>query len=181
MKLSATYRSRRDIMGKVQKGSAHWDGTRALDFIADDGGRAAAGYRGRAGDCVTRSIAIALCRPYAEVYDAMANGMGTQRKSKGRTARNGVSVTRKWFKDWMVAQGFTWHPTMSIGSGCTVHLLAGELPPGRLVVSVSGHYTAVIDGVIHDTYNPTRAVVHQQAGGTRRMSHRCVYGYWRLA
>ncbi len=56
---------------------------------------------------------------------------------------------------------------MAIGSGCTVHLRIGELPAGRLVVSLSKHMTAVIDGVIHDTYDPSR-------GGTR-----CVYGYWR--
>lgn len=42
-----------------------------------------------------------------------------------------------------------------------------ELPPGRLVVSVSKHLTAVVDGVIHDRYDPSR-------DGTR-----CVYGYWR--
>jgi hypothetical protein len=55
---------------------------------------------------------------------------------------------------------------MQIGSGCTVHLSADELPSGRLVVSVSKHLTAVIDGVIHDTHDPSRR-------GTR-----CVYGYW---
>ena len=57
---------------------------------------------------------------------------------------------------------------MSIGSGCKVHLAEGELPMGRLVVAVSRHYTAVIDGVVWDTSNPCR-------GGMR-----CVYGYWRL-
>ena len=55
---------------------------------------------------------------------------------------------------------------MAIGSGCTVHLRADELPPGRLIVGVSRHTTAVINGVVHDTHDPTR-------GGTR-----CVYGYW---
>jgi hypothetical protein len=57
---------------------------------------------------------------------------------------------------------------MQIGSGCKVHLRDGELPTGRLVVFVSKHYTAVIDGVIHDTYDPSRA-------GTR-----CVYGYFSI-
>ena len=47
-----------------------------------------------------------------------------------------------------------------------MHLRADELPPGRLVVSVTHHLTAVIDGVIHDTHDPSR-------GGTR-----CVYGVW---
>jgi len=59
-------------------------------------------------------------------------------------------------------------PIMGIGTGCKVHLRDGELPPGRMVVSVSQHYTAVIDGVVFDTHNPCR-------GGTR-----CVYGYWKL-
>ena len=43
---------------------------------------------------------------------------------------------------------------MAIGSGCKVHLADSELPFGRLVVSVSKHYTAVIDGVVHDTHDP---------------------------
>ena len=66
----------------------------------------------------------------------------------------------------MTAQGWVYVPTMAIGSGCRVHLRADELPQGRLVVQVSKHYTAVVDGVIHDTYACSR-------DGTR-----CVYGYW---
>ena len=37
-------------------------------FKYNDGGRAAAGYQGAAGDCVTRSIAIVTGLPYEEVY-----------------------------------------------------------------------------------------------------------------
>jgi hypothetical protein len=55
---------------------------------------------------------------------------------------------------------------MFIGQGCKVHLREGELPMGRLVVNLSKHFTAVIDGVVYDTHDPTR-------DGTR-----CVYGYW---
>ena len=58
---------------------------------------------------------------------------------------------------------------MQVGSGCRVHLRREELPKGRLVVRLSRHLTAVIDGVIHDIYNPDRR-------GTR-----CVYGYFKLA
>ena len=145
----------------------------ALPFIEDDGGRIAAGFKGEAGDCVTRAIAIASGLPYTQVYDALAAGTLTQRRSKHdkaarkRTARDGIHTTRKWFKDYMTEIGFTWTPTMSIGSGCKVHLRSDELPQGRLVVAVSKHYTAVIDGVCRDTYDPSR-------GGTR-----CVYGYWK--
>jgi len=45
-------------------------------------------------------------------------------------------------------------------------LRADELPSGRLVVSVSKHLTAVVDGVIHDTHDCSR------------VEARCVYGYW---
>src|SRR6266853_960880 len=39
-----------------------------VKFVYDDGGRAAAGYRGKAGDCVCRAIAIATGKPYREIY-----------------------------------------------------------------------------------------------------------------
>lgn len=175
-----------------------------MPFVKDDGGRAAAGFKGSAGDCVARSVAIASGRPYAEVYQALASGRGEQRVTrrsgkKPASARNGINVRRKWFKDYMAKLGFRWVPTMHIGQGCKVHLVAGELPPGRLIVSVSKHYTAVIDGVVHDTYDPQRSVDEHVAGPTHpdgdrdpdpgrgewrnghgvwRRSERCVYGYW---
>ena len=140
-------------------------------FKFNDGGRKAAGYKGTAaGDCVVRAIAIASGKDYQEVYDAINEGCRTQRKTKRMhretSARVGVYVKRKWYKDDLQSLGFRWVPTMHIGSGCQVHLRADELPSGRLVVHVSKHSTAVIDGVIHDTHDPSRA-------GTR-----CVYGYW---
>lgn len=137
-----------------------------MKHILNDGGRAAAGFKGKAGDCVARSIAIASGLPYAEVYKALAQGAGSERKSRGASARNGIRTSRKWFKDYMASIGFKWTPTMQIGQGCKVHLKDGELPMGRLVVAVSRHYVAVIDGVIHDTHDSSR-------GGSR-----CVYGYW---
>jgi hypothetical protein len=59
-----------------------------------------------------------------------------------------------------------WVPTMQFGSVCKVYLREDELPSGRLVINVSKHTTAVIDGVIHDTHDPSR-------NGTR-----CVNGYF---
>lgn len=40
---------------------------------------------------------------------------------------------------------------MAVGTRCRVHLRDGELPGGGLVVKVSRHLAAVIDGVVHDT------------------------------
>ena len=171
-----------------------------MQFIYDDGGRAAAGFKGKTGACVARSIAIAGGLAYADVYAALANGMGKQRvsrggKSKGATARKGISVSRKWFKDYMASIGATWTPTMTIGSGCKVHLVADELPAGRIICQVSKHYTAVVDGVIHDTFNPAdrgttvypanypaerlpKRVTGLSSGASAYAPQRCVYGYW---
>ena len=139
-----------------------------MRFVLDDGGRAAAGFKGEAGDCVCRAISIATGSPYRDVYAAL-NDLGkderTSKRKRGKSsARTGVY--KPAIRRYMESIGWKWTPTMAIGSGCTVHLREGELPNGRLVVSVSKHSVAVIDGVIHDTHDPSR-------DGTR-----CVYGYW---
>ncbi|MCK5711894.1 MAG: hypothetical protein KAI25_04180, partial [Hyphomicrobiaceae bacterium] len=80
------------------------------------------------------------------------------------SARNGIS--KRTMRRYLDSIGWVWTPTMFIGSGCKVHLREDELPTGRLIVSLSRHLAAVIEGVVHDTHDPTR-------DGTR-----CVYGYW---
>ena len=171
-----------------------------MKHVYDDGGRKAAGYKGHADDCVCRAICVVTGKPYAEVYERLARETGEQRatkrtKKRSASARNGINVKRKWFRDYMAELGLVWHPTMQIGQGCKVHLADGELPPGRLVVSVSKHYTSVIDGVVHDTWNPQREAhcVEPDKGqelkpgqwrndnGICSIQRRCVYGYWTLA
>jgi hypothetical protein len=144
--------------------------TRSLPWEFDDGGRAAAGYRGRADDCVTRAIAIGAGLPYQQVYDLVNEAGRQERPSRsGRgarsTARTGVlkPTTRRILADL----GWDWTPTMQIGSGTTVHLAKGELPDVPvLIVKASKHIVAVVGGVVRDTHDPTR-------DGTR-----AVYGYW---
>jgi len=141
---------------------------RPLPWARDDGGRAAAGFRGTAGDCVTRAIAIAAELPYRQVYDGLnAIARDLDCPCGGHvagSARTGVS--RAVYDEYLTELGWSWHATMTIGSGCRVHLRAGELPPGRLITRLTGHLAAVIDGVVHDTEDPGR-------GGTR-----CVYGFY---
>ena len=146
-------------------------------FVVDDGGRADAGFKGGTGDCVTRAIAIATGLPYRQVYDdlnALAESMprrGASRKRDAAVQTKPSSRTghhRKVYERYLADIGWEWTPTMSIGSGTTVHLRADELPAGRLVVRCSKHLVAVIDGIIHDTFDPSRA-------GTR-----AVYGYFQI-
>ena len=146
-----------------------------LNFQFNDGGRAAVGFKGVAGDCVVRSIAIAANLPYMQVYEdlRLANEsyallrndrLAKRLNAKGSSPRNGNH--RNVFHDYIVGLGFLWVPTMKIGAGCQVHLRADELPKAILIVKVSKHLSAVLNGVIQDTHDPSR-------GGNR-----CVYGYY---
>ena len=64
-------------------------------FVYDDGGRAAAGFKGKTGDCVCRAIATG--EPYQEVYDAL-NALGS-RERVGRRKRGKSSARTGVYKD----------------------------------------------------------------------------------
>lgn len=173
---------------------------RELTFAFDDGGRADAGFKGSAGDCVTRAIAIATGVPYLTVYndlhaalddyaashrDKTARRIARGNGRRGTTPRNGVKS--KVYRPYLESLGWTWTPTMRIGSGCRVHLVASELPAGRLIARVSKHLVAIVDGVLRDTHDPRRGeTVWYKPGCTDSrnaiVSHvqpdRCVYGYF---
>ena len=139
-----------------------------MEWIYDDGGRSKYFKAEKVGDCACRAIAITTGADYKVVYD-LINKYGKTERTGVR--KHGVSNARSGvYKETamkiMAELGWTWHPLMKIGSGCTTHMRAEELPKGRIMVSLSKHYAAVVDGVLHDTYDCTR-------GGTR-----CVYGYW---
>ena len=148
-----------------------------IAYQYNDGGRAAAGYQGRAGDCVVRAIAIASGLPYDRVYqDLFTLAVEHKDNNRSRLAKAYQSgrkdpsprcgVNKRIYRPYIESLGFVWTPTMAIGSGCRVHLRADELPSGVLIARVSRHLCAVIDGVIQDTHDCSR-------NGTR-----CVYGYW---
>ena len=145
------------------------------NYKYNDGGRAEAGYKGHARDCVVRAIAIATETPYQEVYDGLkkanqeyADSRRTRKakriKSKGTTPRNGNY--RDVYQPYLESKGWLWKPTMKVGQGCKVHLKADELPSGKIICRLSRHLVAVVDGIVNDTYDSTR-------GGNR-----CVYGYF---
>ena len=142
-----------------------------MSFIQNDGGRKAAGFKGVTGDCATRAVAIATGLPYRQVYDRINVLAKLERTSKRKTSKSNArtGVYRETLDKVLAELDWVWVPTMKVGQGCTVHLRSDELPPGRIIVRLSRHFCAVIDGVPHDTHDCSRK-------GTR-----CVYGYWRPA
>lgn len=151
-----------------------------MEFIFNDGGRKNAGYRGQTGDCVTRAIVIITGKPYKEIYDTINQiikkpkikkakncfilTLPWEKKDNKYSARTGIP--RKVYDKYLKSLGYEWISTMGIGTGCKVHLNPNELPKGRLIIRLSKHLTAVIDGVIYDTFDCSRE------------ENRCVYGYY---
>ncbi len=144
-------------------------------FVQDDGGRADAGFKGSTGDCVVRAIAIAAQLPYQEVYDSLfqmnkefaetsRSRAAKSVKRSGGTPRNGNF--HHTYHPFILSLGFDWVPTMKVGQGVTHHVRSDELPKGRLILRVSKHLCAFIDGVLHDTYDCSRE------------GNRAVYGYY---
>lgn len=123
-------------------------------WVYDDGGRDQAGYQFReAGDCVARAIAIATQIPYEIVVDMIDKG------HHGRKGDSQSGAYQSVYGKILTALGWKRITTKA-------HLNSDEFPPGRLILEVSSHLVALIDGVIHDTYDPSEH-------GSRR-----VYAYW---
>jgi hypothetical protein len=139
-----------------------------MNYQYNDGGRSLAGYQGTTGDCATRSIAIVTGKPYQEVYDAINTQALTERQGKRKRgiSNSRTGVYRQTIHKYLLGLGMKWTATMGIGTGCMVHLKENELPSGKLVVCVSKHYTAVVDGIIQDNHDCSRNET------------RCVYGYY---
>jgi len=136
-------------------------------FKINDGGREEAGYKGHTGDCICRSIAIATGKDYKKVYQGLINTKDSMRQTKYiKYSHPRTGIYKRICDTYLKELGWTWIPTMGIGTGCRVHLKPDELPTGKLIVRLSKHMTAVINGIINDTYDPSR-------NGTR-----CVYGYY---
>jgi len=123
-----------------------------VKWVYNDGGLYEAGYRYHVNDCVARALAIVTQQPYREVQAALKALDPVNPRGRGG------------FPKFLTARGFEFFPC----TAAVVHLSADELPSGRIVVQIKEHLAAVIDGVLHDTYDCSR-----------RDSVR-VKGYWAL-
>ena len=141
-----------------------------MKYKYNDGGRSEAGYKGRTGDCGARALAIATDTNYTEIYNLIIESAKSEKITKARPTRSHprTGVWRDTMHQILTDMGWHWVAKMKVGQGCTTHLSSDELPEGRIIVRLSKHYAAVIDGVLHDTHDCSR-------NGTR-----CVYGYWTL-
>ena len=109
-------------------------------FYKTDGGRICKGFKG---DCVTRSISVAMRKPYREVFeDLMALGL------EMGAYPNHDKVWQKYLGD----NGFTKNKPPRNAQGKYIKLANWDFK-GRAVVRNSGHLTAVDDGTCIDDWD----------------------------
>jgi hypothetical protein len=155
-----------------------------MEFVYNDGGRKAAGFKGKAGDCVTRAIAIATGLPYLEVYDKL-NGIAKVhertkiRKSKAKERSSSrTGVYKDTYSRYLKELGWVKHSTSGFGEK-PIRFNGDELPAGRLIVKKRKHLVAVIDGVLNDTWDCS--IAHEFETGKLVPDGAAIYGYWSAA
>lgn len=127
-----------------------------MKFVYSDGGRKAAGFKGDAGDCAVRAMAIALGIPYEVAYERLS--IANWESVGKRSARNGIYKADfdRVIKDW----GWQWFPAPVFDgrkARCSDMV-------GTVIAQQARHYVAVINGVPHDKWD---------------CNHKMVYGYWK--
>lgn len=126
-----------------------------MTFQYNDGGREAAGFKGVAGDCGARAMAIALGLDYKAVYKELAQANADNGRSK--SARNGIN--KDIYSEVLKRYGWVWHKAPQfVGRKARCSDLTGVV-----IAKQARHFVAVIDGVAQDIWNCTE---------------RMVYGYW---
>jgi hypothetical protein len=115
-------------------------------FEWNDGGRSACGYIGLTGDCVTRSIAIATGIVYRDVYQALG-------AAAGKSPRLGMNVG--------IANEYLMARQWKRFDGNRIPFEPAKLHQGVVVAHIARyddkchHMCAVIEGVVHDTWDPS--------------------------
>jgi hypothetical protein len=143
------------------------NGTRR--FVYNDGGRAAAGFKGETGDCACRAIAIATGKPYREVHDGLnalcallgepLNTLWIVQGRQRQRASAEIGIPPPITHLYLGQLGWCWTSTNA------ARLHRCDLPSGRLVVKLTQHLVALIDNVVHDH-------------GEYWRGRRTVYGYY---
>jgi hypothetical protein len=119
-------------------------GANVMRYKKTDGGRLDAGFKGRGGDCVVRAIAIATNEPYIRVRRGLAELSSEMTGGLETSAANGVArpVSHTWLSN------LGWETVITKKS------YLSDIPlKGIYIASLPRHYVAVVNGVIHDTWD----------------------------
>lgn len=105
-------------------------------------------------DCTKRSISLTTGIPYREVQ----RGMNEHKKITGVKLFYDNPNPRSYMENVLKFPRVA-VPKKKDGTRPTVEEFANSNPHGRYVVSVSGHWTACVDGIIYDTWDCSKKTV----------------------
>jgi len=137
-----------------------------MPWTYDDGGFSGSGltkHRRKHGNGVVAAIAIAEQRRYQEVYyelrtrqfDFCWRARSKKKQEHSGDPHHGVFV--EVFRPYLIERGWEWTPTMTVGSGVTMHLDYEEIPDLPVFLArISKSLVAVVNGVAHCTHDPSR-------------------------
>ena len=123
-----------------------------------DGGRAAAGYKGSAGDCLCRALAVYSGIEYQSVYDSIAATL----KSYGYPKTANIYTASRAHGDWRLktkALGAICHEIMEDWGfdhlkntlKLDINAVAQEFPD--CIVFFKSHAVAIENGILIDTWD----------------------------
>lgn len=145
-----------------------------MAFVKNDGGRAAAGFKGSAGDCGVRAAALVTGADYRDTYEALFERQrvfkaSSRRKAvRNRSASPRDGVWKEVMHQHMTEAGARWIALAEVGGEVVrVRDVAARWPVGRIVMRLARHYSAMIDGVNFDTWE--------------QHPEKRVYGVWIMA
>lgn len=100
----------------------------------------------KAGDCVVRALALAAGKTWSEVYDELCE--------IGREAYY-MPSDKEVYEIWLGKNDFIKHrqPRKADNRKYKVYELVDELGIKDAVISLSGHMTAIEDGILYDTWD----------------------------
>ena len=102
-------------------------------------------YKRHISDCVIRALSVLTDRTWKDVYDELTDLAGDV----------GMMFDRVEFVEDYLDSRYEREKHYSK----TVGELAKEYPYGRYAVTVDGHITAILDGKIVDTFNPSNRII----------------------
>lgn len=125
-----------------------------IDYQYNDGGRAAAGYRGDDGDCTIRALTIhmgATADAYKTIRAAMLAECKHQGIARGIGTGRGQGRKQKRAIDALYARyGFA---KVKLGRGARPTWTEAYAQYGDCIVSTARHVAAIMDGAVHDTWD----------------------------
>lgn len=110
------------------------------------------GYVWDKADCSIRALANAISCSWLESFDFLV--------AKARRDYN-VPNDGAGFRKWVIENGAKWNYCRAEKgkTRLTVQQFAEAHPQGRYVIAIASHFTACVDGVVLDAWNPAEKAV----------------------